>query len=260
MMTLSSADTSITRAFKSLVFFRIIGHCYREQHVYTREELLDAATTIREDYRRQENLVSYRYSFEHARNGLKSSGGGGASGFKIDGKIHSIWSGPGYCDLQYSERNDRNEVIAKHATDVRDLKVIQTDNWGPMRITRRKLKLTLPDQLDSLISFLKNSPDTHLKVFTSDGPSSVMDLIRFVHQGNEGAEESLFNGGDSTKQQLLTKLTDKKSAKYRRTIAWVLLTCFPSPESRSAIESALNSESDPTRQRELAMLLAATAK
>jgi hypothetical protein len=228
-------------------------------------EVLDVARSSLEEIRRQWGVLPYRYGFESrigGREDLRSGGSGGASGFRIEGRIHSIKAGLGLCYLEEMEWSpgERGRVVRR--IDVRDRTRVETDDWGSIKITRRKLQLTLPEQLAGLIAFLIGIPDAaEVRVLRTDGTTSVMELVRMAAEdADEGAEEELFERGEVAKRELIAKLRDRKARRYHGTIAWVLLTVFPSAESREAVGRAAEREEDPARKKELLGLLAVTAE
>jgi hypothetical protein len=55
--------------------------------------------------------------------------------------------------------------------------------------------------------------------------------------------------GEQGKAGLLAKLGDPRAKKHYDTIAQLLLTLFPSPESRQAVEQLIDREPDEDRKR-----------
>lgn len=225
-----------------------------ETETVARQELLDAARTLLHDVQQQWEVLPFQYSFR-TRYGSSS----GASGFHIDGIEYSINSRPGRCYMEERAKGSDGLYHVVRTTDVRDKKQIDTDDWGPIKISRRKLDMRLPGELEALIRFLSEIPDEEVQVRTmEEGEWSVMDLVREAAEGSEGAEEELFNRGDSAKQELIALLSDSKARKHIGTIAWILLTVLPSAESRTAVEQAAEREKDPRRKKSLLTLLVST--
>ena len=260
VVLLNSADTKIAGAFPASQFYMTIGRCHRQRHAFPKHDLLEAARSLLRDVQQQWAVLPYRYSLKlrvGGRDDLRSSGSG-ASGFHINGRVHAIWSGAGRCYLDEMQvgPDGRGKVVRK--VDVRHQKRVDTDDWGPIEISRRKLELTLPRQLQDLIAFLSDIPDADVQVLSTDGPVSVMDLVRLASEDDEGAEEELFNMGDTARRELLKRIADGKTRKYHGTIAWILQTVFPSPQSREAVERLVERERDPERKKTyLAMLASA---
>lgn len=261
VMNLVAADTRVSGAFPNSEFYGIIGSCWQETQEFQRQKLVEAAEVLLAEVRRQWEVLPYHYSFEckvGGREDSRSSGSGGASGFHIEGREYSIWGGPARCYLQEMKRDANGMGTVVDTIDVRGRKKIDTDDWGPIKLSRRKIKLTLPEQLASLLSFLQQSPDTHLNVLRSDGEMSVMELVKQADDGNEGAEEMLSEMGGPARRELIEKLSDPKTRKYHHQIAWLLLTVLPSPEARVAVEQRMEREKDAVRKKDLLVLLAAT--
>ena len=101
--------------------------------------------------------LQYRFTIEACVMGrpqLKSCSEGGFSGFKIDGVVHSIHGGIGECVLTRYEPFADDSGTMQQRIDVSDRKRLETDDWGDIRIKRRKAKYTLPDTLPEVIAFL----------------------------------------------------------------------------------------------------------
>ncbi len=262
----TAADVSISAAFgdRDGRFYAMLGRCYEDEQVVARSELLRAALALRESFERQSHLVGYSYSTEvrlMGREDLKSCSAGGTSGFRIHGEIHSIDSGPGQCNLRrWRLRIDGVTKEQVEEIDVRDQKQIETDDWGPIKILRRKLRLTLPKQLTSLISFLEKIDDDEVTVLAAEKTPTIKELVRIAARDMERAEwaeEQLYNLGDKARQELLMTLSDNKQRRLHAKVTWLLLTLFPSAESRVAVERRVETEGDEQSRRELLMVLAA---
>src|SRR5258708_2573086 len=77
----------------------MIGTTYQSEQRYARVTLLQAATEFRDAIERDRLLLPFRYSFQFDTSEIFGGGSrsGGASGFHMGGKVHSIWSGNGVC-------------------------------------------------------------------------------------------------------------------------------------------------------------------
>jgi hypothetical protein len=53
-------------------------------------------------------------------------------------------------------------------------------------------------------------------------------------------------------------LAQGRNKKHHETIAWILLTCFPSPDSRDAVARLADKQSDEEKRRQYLTILAAT--
>lgn len=260
-MVLSTTDIMLAGTFADAQYYIAFAQCMYEENVVARQSLLDATRSLLEAVRQQWAVLPYRYSSEvriMGRDDLVSKGGGGCSGFHINGRIHSLWSRAGECYLEEMEVGPDGRGGIVRRIDIRDRKQVDTDDWGPIKLSRRKLKTALPEQLQVLISFLGEIPDAQVQTRRSEGQASVMDLVRRTAEGDESAEEEFFNRGDAARQELLAKLTDRKTRKYCGTMAWILLTVLPSPESRAAVEELAERETDPQQKAEYVLLLAST--
>jgi hypothetical protein len=171
--------------------------------------------------------------------------------FQINGRTHSIRAGASVCYLQ--------EIVlgrVVNTVDIRDHKRVDTDDLGPIKICRRKLKVTLFQNIPILVSFLRASNDEVFRVLTTEGKPSLLELVRLIEEGSgadDWAEEQLLAMGPKGKTALISKLGDPKAKKHHVTIARLLLTLFPSRESRQAVEVLL--EQDESQERKAAYLL-----
>ena len=95
---------------------------------------------------------------------------------------------------------------------------------------------------------------------TTEGYHTVLALVKLAAEGDEGAEEQLFNRGTAGRDELLKLAADRKSRKQHPTVAWLLLTLFPSPESEAAAKSMLDNATEPDLQNALAVAIAAGSR
>jgi hypothetical protein len=103
----------------------------------------------------QRDLISFNYSYSF-QDEPKCRHGGAMSGFTVDGGIGSIDVRPaGYCDLTIMNvaPNGRGRIIA--VMDLRVRREYDTLNKGKLRIYTRKATVGWFDELDKLISFLR---------------------------------------------------------------------------------------------------------
>lgn len=212
-------------------------------------------------------VLPYRYTFECAIGGdprLKTTGGGGASGFKINGRFCWIRGGVGLCyvsEMSYTSEvapAEREHVGEPVSIDARKLKTVETEDWGPIKVRRRRIPSNLPEQFRRLIAFLEALPPGLVRVSTVDGRRTVMQLVRMAAEGDESAEEELFERGTAARDELIAKAANPKTRKKDlATIAWLLMTVLPSPESRACVEHMLQAASDPQHAAVIAASLAA---
>jgi len=248
-----------------LKFFPMVTLESNEEAIYPRDELLTEANAFLKAFGRDQKFLQYHYSFEIAPPGglPKSRGSGSVSGFKINDKYFCIVAGMGECYLLElgSKSNKINDVSRR--VDVRDRKCIETDDWGVIKIFRRKKKVTWPEVLPPLIEFLRNLPDSEVHVRVEENQPSIMDLVRAYERGfgeDDWAEEELEKRGNEAKTVLLEKLKDPGMTKYYESIAMLLLTCFPSFESRKAVEQLIEQETNERAKTVYMALLQATAQ
>jgi hypothetical protein len=254
----TGADSSVSGAFSSVApgspncrLLAIIGAAYQEEQTYTRTALLQAATEFHDAIEQQRSLLPYHYSYQIGDGTMFGRGSGGASGFHIDGKIHSIQGGAGVCYLQEIGvgSDGRGQVV--NTIDIRGEKRVETDDFGPIKIYRRKLSLTLFETVPPLVSFLRNSKDEVFRTLTTEGKPSVMDLVRLAGEGSgadDWAEEQLHEMGQDGLAALIAELGNPRARKHLVTIARLLLTVFPSHESRRAVEQLVDQEQDQERK------------
>jgi hypothetical protein len=230
----------------------MIGRAFQQEQTYSRMALLQAATEFHDALERERPLLPYHYSFEITEGPLAgSSGSGGAGGLLIGGRTYTIWGGPGVCYLDERGVGPDGWGVVVNKIDVRAQKHVATDNCGAIKIRRRKLKVTLFDTIPPLVSFLRGSKDEVLRVLATEKDPSLMDLVRLVADGggaDDWAGEQLLAMGEEGKVALLTKLGDPRAKKHYYTIAQLLLTLFPSPESRQAVEQLIEREPNEDRK------------
>ena len=80
---------------------------------------------------------------------------GGSNGFKIGGVPAGIFSGFERCELTFYRVLDDGSTTVIEERDVRDQKEIQTDDWGVLKIIKRKARNQSDRWLNSLIKSLK---------------------------------------------------------------------------------------------------------
>jgi hypothetical protein len=260
VLSLTSADWYVAGAFHETEFYRSICFARGEPQVRERHAIVAAAEELLGRVRADWSVLPYQYTVEGrmlGRDDLKRKGAG-LSGFHIGGEPHFIQATACQCYVQRMGTGaDESGQVVGERVDVRDRKTVDTDDWGPIRILRRKLRTTVPEQLGGLLLFLRGIPDTTVQIGLDEGTHSVRELVRLAAEGDEGAEEELFERGEAAKTELLDMLASGKPRNRQGTVAWLLLTVFPSPESRAAVQHAVERETDEGRRNEFLMLLGA---
>lgn len=101
--------------------------------------------------------VSYNYKFGMFFMGEPpyEEGGGSVGGFKIGGIPASISARFEECDLQFYEVLHDGTTKVIETRDVRDQKEIQTDDWGVIKIIKRKARGSADQWLAKLIKKLE---------------------------------------------------------------------------------------------------------
>jgi hypothetical protein len=101
-------------------------------------------------------LIQYDYSFSFTASPHKGSGA--VSGFIVDG-CHAFLSArpKGFCMLELMESSSNSTSSVVKQIDIRNKSEIKTDNWGILKIKKKKAKVTWPDVLPPMIEFLKRS-------------------------------------------------------------------------------------------------------
>ena len=107
-------------------------------------------------------LLSYRYGFRiespeaRMRDGIEMMGGsGGMSGIRMNGDSfhYTIRANIAECRLDRLGVDGQGRGVVVETTDIRSLKRLETDSLGPVVISRRKLKTSLPDTLRGVARF-----------------------------------------------------------------------------------------------------------
>lgn len=113
------------------------------------EELLAAVE-------RDLDLLQYNYSFNFT--GYPKSGQGAISGFMIDGYYGFLSTRPnGFCVIKLMESSSNSQSRIVGQLDIRNKSEIKTDNWGILKIKKKKDKVTWQNVIPPMIEFLKNS-------------------------------------------------------------------------------------------------------
>jgi hypothetical protein len=119
----------------------------------SRQKLLEAARAVLEVVERDRELLEHDYQFQFSAAPAQvgeAPNSGGASGFTVDGRPASIWARePGHCYLVVAAADGQQTI-----RDLREERRAQTDDWGDIRVHRRRRGLAWPVQLPLLVDFL----------------------------------------------------------------------------------------------------------
>jgi hypothetical protein len=221
-----------------------------EQKQVRREVLLQAAKDLLARVEADFDRLQYTYSRRDERFG--SSGSGMIGGIRIGGKLYSLEGGPGTCLLEEIGIDASGQGQVVKAIDVRSEKVIETENFGRITITKRKKRLTIHHQLKGLIAFLQQQEDEYITKTLDEGLRKPMDWIRGL-EAAEGLEEDYFKErlhefGDKGLEELIARYAEPLQ-KHKQTIQFVLQNFYAPVEVQRRVESAAAAENDPERKR-----------
>lgn len=106
--------------------------------------------------RRDIDLLQSDYSFHFTA--CPHKGISPSSGFIVNGYHASLLTRPkGFCLLQLIEACSENRFRLVGQLDIRNKSEIETDDWGVLKIKKRKAKVTWQAILPPMIEFLKQS-------------------------------------------------------------------------------------------------------
>jgi hypothetical protein len=240
---------------------------YMKEVEHSRATVLAAACSLLDAMVADAELFGFRYQIVGRMpvgvEEVPFCGSGGVSGFHIDGHPCSIRGGMGRCTLKEMAVGEDGRGHIVRAIDVRHLKELRTDDWGVIKIQRKKVTVKADPMLRDMINFMNNLPDENVRKVLLDRDYTVMDLVRMVREhpeAKDGAEEQLFNRGIAARDELTGLLTDKKKRKYYGTMAWLLLTVFRSPEAEQTVRALRESVNDMELKAHLGLLLGADAR
>ena len=138
---------------------------FGEETVIKRSDLLESVEVILNLIENQTEMLPYFYSFKMEvpkGSGKYTSGSGMATGVKIDGKIFNIEGGLDKCELVYKWQSDDGEWHQETPIDVRERKVIETDDdcfFGDIKISKKKSPSDMLSNIIKLKQFLADSND-----------------------------------------------------------------------------------------------------
>jgi len=103
---------------------------------------------------RDMDLLQYDYSFRFT--GYSRKGSGSISGFRVNGYYACVDTRPRrFCLLELREAlpDARSRLVGQ--IDIRNKSEIETDDWGILKVKKRKARVTWQDVLPQMIEFLK---------------------------------------------------------------------------------------------------------
>lgn len=243
-------------------FLAYVGSAYQEEESVARDSLLSSARLLLQYLVDQRERLSYRYAFTiqmMGRADMKTKGSGMVSGFKIDGQPCSISGGVGQCELRRWSVNEDGTGQANEIIDVRDRKRIATDEWGDIKISRRKVQFELPDRLAECVAFLESIPPQYVTLYSYDTAPTIRQILKEFSEGGGGddwAIEEIGRKGEKGKSELLTVLDNRRMRTSFNAAVQMLLLCFPGDDTREAVMKCI--ERHPEKDRdELLMVVAA---
>jgi hypothetical protein len=112
-----------------------------------------------------EDLLPYSYNYEFEKEKGRK-GGGGTSGFRVRGYYGAIDVRPaGYCTLTLSEDAPHGTSRIVEIIDIRNKKKIETDDWGYLKIHRRKMEIDWYREIPRILDFLENTKSKNIEIY-----------------------------------------------------------------------------------------------
>ncbi len=114
--------------------------------------------------KRDIDLIQYNYSFYFT--GCSHKGSGAISGFKVDGYYGYLTARPqGFClmELMESAPNGLTRLVGR--IDVRNKKEVKTENWGILKLQKKRASVTWQNVLPPLIEFLEKSKSKTVVIY-----------------------------------------------------------------------------------------------
>jgi len=245
------------------LFLAALGGAYQQETTESRQRLLDAATQLRDYLSEHLDRLQYRYTIEVCMMGrpeLKTSGTGMVSGFKIDGVTHAIHGGDGECILTRYEPLPDGSGSLQEQIDVSDRKRVQTDDWGEIKIRRRKMKYTFPQILPDAIAFLERVDEHQVRLYSYDKLPTLRELLQAFSEaggGDDWAIEELGRQGADGRAQLIDALEDRKLRKYVPAIVQLLILLHRDAETDEILDRFLEAQPEGAQKSELVLVAAA---
>jgi hypothetical protein len=136
---------------------------------HKKSELKSLVDSLRVELDEQGDLLFWDYSYEFGREPGRRNGGA-ESGFQVRGLYGFITVRPaGYCDVRLSASRDGRCLFAE-LIDMRVVGRIETDNWGYLKVHRRRAELGWAQEIPRLLSFLETCPDLPVEIIHSHMP------------------------------------------------------------------------------------------
>ena len=111
----------------------------------------------------------YQYSFSGNETQCMGKGSGGFCGFSIQGKRWCIFAEPGHCYLCEAGNDEQGICRWVNHVDLRQSSPAQTDDWGVLKIHKRKRLLCWPTEVMALLDFLKQNESENATVYNPYG-------------------------------------------------------------------------------------------
>lgn len=212
-------------------FLAAIGSAYQQQRTLSREHLLTDARALLKFVESERDLLHYRYTITGTTGMLLIP-------FHIDGVPHDFRTGSGECYLlQLDSKGDGVSRI-----DIRRANRIQTDDFGELKVSRRKISFALPVCLAQCIDFLEAVADQEVSLYSYDTlPSlrTILDNYTDGCGGDDWAIEEISRRGNEGRAELLDAITNSRYHKRCGAIVQLLLLCFPGDDTREAVMNTL---------------------
>ena len=169
-------------------FLGYLGQAFEEEIMVPRRALLKSALLLRAYLEKQLDILPFRYSYElrfMGRDDMRKKGTGAISGIKIDGEPYSICGGNGECYLRKSVQT--GDSACEERIDIRRESRIRTDEWGDIKITRRKIPFTLLERLDACIEFLELVSDSRMALYSYESKPTLHQIVAQMSEGGGAA-------------------------------------------------------------------------
>jgi hypothetical protein len=136
-----------------------------------RGALVEALDSVIGELMRDRNRLlydySHRYEFEDGKLKARSSGSGATYGIILKNNIgyfFSLDTNVGKCNLTKWGTNALGQGYMVETVDCRHLTSLATENMGEIRIGRRSVKTSLPENLRKLRGFLADQTDDEISL------------------------------------------------------------------------------------------------
>ncbi|MGE5194323.1 MAG: hypothetical protein ACM3U2_17675 [Deltaproteobacteria bacterium] len=230
----------------------------RERTQVDREHLLAAVRELSGRVTGDLERLRYSYSFRTERFGSVS---GMMSGIQIGGKpYYTLMGGKGTCLLTEQELDAHGRAVPVRTIDLRGDKTLETENFGRITFSKKKLKLTIHEQLPRFLAFLEQQTDQHITKMLEEAPLGPLGLVRALDKGEGLGEQWIgeqFHGlGLDAARELVACYAEPRNLPLRDLIAHVFKTMFRPAEVCPIVEQALGLETRPQRRRLYETLLA----